>query len=799
MKILEARDGFIKIESNEKLSLSSFIRIDDSDKTYIAQVVQSKLNNDINYAFAKILFNYNDDLCDYDKTLPSKNATLTKFDFNLLNQTFAKTEPVVIGNFIDKDSEIKIEKSCFTKKMLVCIDSNEKNKIVTTNIAGQVNNSIIIDTLGIIDSSKFVAGIDFKLPLNTSSLEFIFEECLNDATSDSKNLIKEVFQNLSEYSKTVPFVPFGALKTIVDDMVDKSHVFKLLVLKNKLSKFEKLGYFANTQAEASNLNNILKTNNCIIDLSKLDSTFQNRYLKIILSIIEQQNEKPILFFEASNNINKTNLKKIIAGSIPSVFITHSRFKYINEIKTMFSNFIIEPSFVNNTTFKSFATLLNSVDKNSYLIIGEATNNIPLISKAIKRTVPQKTEIIDIHETINNTDLKELEENLEKQDPTFDAIEKKSDEIIEKVAEEINNENISVVQNIFQDETSENQLEENIEDNKEFLDSEEEIPETELAEENSGYSLPNEPFISSEDSIEEIPAENFIETEETNDTEIIIEHSDEIASDIEILDTEDNNIEELSFDNTQDSENIEINEHSFEENLITETELELSEENNYETVENSEDYIEEIEITDYEEETNDIEVSLDEEEYSEESLINIEEVETTAEIEEQNEALEKAIVEDVDKVFTTIKEDSISDEDLDFIDELNNSTEDEELVLSEGMEELTEMEELEETDDTILEPLNEVNDSMLNSEKNEEILETKSSTTPMVPVYSAEIPAEDRVESDNIEQGDIVFHAKYGNGIVEKMIKYGNKTLYSINFDNIGRRLLDPTLTEIKKG
>ena len=42
------------------------------------------------------------------------------------------------------------------------------------------------------------------------------------------------------------------------------------------------------------------------------------------------------------------------------------------------------------------------------------------------------------------------------------------------------------------------------------------------------------------------------------------------------------------------------------------------------------------------------------------------------------------------------------------------------------------------------------------------------------------------------------HAKYGNGVVEKMIKYGAKTLYSINFDNVGRRLLDPTLTEIKK-
>lgn len=31
-----------------------------------------------------------------------------------------------------------------------------------------------------------------------------------------------------------------------------------------------------------------------------------------------------------------------------------------------------------------------------------------------------------------------------------------------------------------------------------------------------------------------------------------------------------------------------------------------------------------------------------------------------------------------------------------------------------------------------------------------------------------------------------------------MIKYGNKMLCSIEFPNIGRRLLDPAMTEIKK-
>ena len=112
-----------------------------------------------------------------------------------------------------------------------------------------------------------------------------------------------------------------------------------------------------------------------------------------------------------------------------------------------------------------------------------------------------------------------------------------------------------------------------------------------------------------------------------------------------------------------------------------------------------------------------------------------------------------------------------------------------------------LEELAEADqDGILEEIPEESSTITPIDDNDssEILETRSSSTPIVPVYNADIPQEDMVMSDNIQQGDVVTHAKYGSGVVEKMIKYGNKTLFSINFDNIGRRLLDPTLTEIKK-
>ena len=70
--------------------------------------------------------------------------------------------------------------------------------------------------------------------------------------------------------------------------------------------------------------------------------------------------------------------------------------------------------------------------------------------------------------------------------------------------------------------------------------------------------------------------------------------------------------------------------------------------------------------------------------------------------------------------------------------------------------------------------------------------------PFVPVYSAE--NDDSEDIPIFEAGEEVTHPKYGRGVVEKMIKYGNKTLYSVNFhaSGIGRRLLDPVITELKK-
>lgn len=829
MRILEVRDGFIKFETEGKISLSSFLQINDTAKRYIAQVIQVKRLEEGTIAFAKILFLYDGTLKNYDKSLPTKNAEISEFTFDIMSKSLEYSTPIIAGKFIDGSIDIPVDKTCFDKKMLISVDTAKTNNRIISNLTKQfayLGKVLVIDMLGIIEGQKYVAGVDFKLPLNTESLEFMYEDCLNDATSDSKSLIKEIFNDLSEYSKSVPFLPFDALKSIVDDMVDKQHIFKLLVLKNKLAKFAQQGYFAATAKDAQNLNKILEENVVVIDLSKLDTIFQNRYLETIYSQIKDTQ----VFIEASNALSKKNIKNILENTtVPSVFVTHSKFKYINEIKSMFDNFIIEPSFTNNEVFKIYSTLLNSMPKDTYLLAGEGTNYIPFVSSleavvnilqpAVKEEetiaeIIEEEPVEEVFEEIITEESETTEENPESVEefpdvieekeeaaveeevsvepetepesevPAEEIIEQKADELINKIAEE----ETVIEENLFEDETAEEAEEELVQEDEIVQETEEPVvlePEIIEEEPQESISFETELELSLEDEepepeiieeVEEIaeeltvePVETFAKEEDFH-TEVDEIQTIEVPDDISDL-TE--TADEVFADRLNiDTDSIGFKEYSEEEEPVQEV----------------------ISLT--EEEPLDEIVELDEADIGEDTiLVDFEDEEDEEPLTEED--LDKQIVEDVDKVFTTIKEDSISDSDLDFIDELNNE-EEEEISLEGSIEELPESFEENEEEDGFLEPIEEQEEISLEDTSDDEILETKNTKTPIVPVYDANIPQEDMVMSDPIEQGDMVVHAKYGTGTVEKMIKYGTKTLFSINFDNVGRRLLDPTLTEIKK-
>lgn len=822
MKILEVRDGFVKFEADNSVYLSSFIQIDGIEKRYIAQVTQLKRSGENSIAYAKILFLYDGSLQPYDRTQPSKESEIKEFTFDILNNSINAKTPVIAGETLGKGVSIIIDASSFDKKMLASIDDKQENNIIARNLVKQFNNLdknvLIIDTLGVIDAKKITAGVDFKLPLDTASLAFMYQDCLNDATADSKSMIIEIFKDLSDYSQTVPFVPFGALKSIVDDMVDKSHVFKLLVLKNKLAKFDKLGYFAANKQEVDKIDAILNSKCAIIDLSKLDTAFQNRYLAFLYEKLQQKPNTQVLL-ELSNVISKKNLKNILSSeNIPTTFITHSRFKYLNDIKNLFDNFIISPSFTNNEIFSIYSSFLKAMPKQTYLITGEAVNYIPLVStlKVINEVIPSQPETFE-------------EEEEEEEIPVSEPEEVQEELPIEESEEEIVQEDDSELEEISEEDEPEI-IEEPQITNEEILANIEEKSEAVITEAAKDLTPPENMF-GEEEEEEDIaePAEESLQLEEDQEEQLTInaeyetileeqeeqepqEEYDEIPI-TESFDTVQENIEEIEDyipeTDENDFEELSINEEFEQQEPLVEQEAE-------EEIEMPEGFdldIDSTQMLDAEEETEELTVNDDdvdvlpiaENNYELEDIVELnpdeaDENDIVIDMEEDTEDelpenIDEQIVKDVDKVFTTRKDDDISDSDLDFIDELNNDDGNLLEEVSDSDAVLEELSESDENDGILEEPQEQLE---LKDDSDDEILETRSSSTPIVPVYDADIPQEDLVMSDPIQQGDTVTHAKYGSGVVEKMIKYGNKTLFSINFDNIGRRLLDPTLTEIKK-
>lgn len=818
MKILEVRDGFVKFEADNSVYLSSFIQIDGIEKRYIAQVTQLKRSGENSIAYAKILFLYDGSLQPYDKTLPSKESEIKEFTFDILNNSINAKTPVIAGETLGKGVSIIIDASSFDKKMLASIDDKQENNIIARNLVKQFNNLdknvLIIDTLGVIDAKKITAGVDFKLPLDTASLAFMYQDCLNDATADSKSMIIEIFKDLSDYSQTVPFVPFGALKSIVDDMVDKSHVFKLLVLKNKLAKFDKLGYFAANKQEVDKIDSILNSKCAIIDLSKLDTAFQNRYLAFLYEKLQQKPNTQVLL-ELSNVISKKNLKNILSSeNIPTTFITHSRFKYLNDIKNLFDNFIISPSFTNNEIFSIYSSFLKAMPKQTYLITGEAVNYIPLVStlKVINEVIPSQPETFE-EEEMPVSEPEEVQEELPIEEPEEEEIVQEDDSELEEISEEDEPEIIEEPQIT----------------NEEILANIEEKSEAVITEAAKDLTPPENMFGEEEEEDIAEPAEESLELEEDQEEQLTInaeyetileeqeeqepqEEYDEIPI-TESFDTVQENIEEIEDyipeTDENDFEELSINEEFEQQEPLVEQEAE-------EEIEMPEGFdldIDSTQMLDAEEETEELTVNDDdvdvlpiaENNYELEDIVELnpdeaDENDIVIDMEEDTEDelpenIDEQIVKDVDKVFTTRKDDDISDSDLDFIDELNNDDGNLLEEVSDSDAVLEELSESDENDGILEEPQEQLE---LKDDSDDEILETRSSSTPIVPVYDADIPQEDLVMSDPIQQGDTVTHAKYGSGVVEKMIKYGNKTLFSINFDNIGRRLLDPTLTEIKK-
>lgn len=700
MKVLEIKNNLVKIayDAKDNLALAGFVIIEDENSPYVAQVMNVKADNTTNFAVVKLLFTFNQEgiLKNYNGTIPSLKSAVSLLPSNELLDIIPVETPIILGELAQQNISLKVDKTIFDNNLLVCSDNFENTTILINNFVKQINEKIVIfDTEGQFESeNKIVFGKDFRLPLNYDTINFIYDNELEDVDATSKAIIQDIFIEVQEYTKTLPegYLPFETFLSVVDQQYKETGITQLVLLKNKLLKYRDQNVFAEELKDVLNLSiEIEKNDITVIDISDIGASLQKEIMSHIYDTMNNIKSNIYAFAKISNtNSDKKLLKKFIRReNVFTTIICPHEYKYIHELKEIAQNIILFQPLTLQHDFASYNTFLNKLNKEEFIICGAHTQNIPLI-----------------------VELKELEDTI--------------------VTDENNiNQPESIEQPPQTDEISDNNVK-----------TEPEISETEEAQN-----------IQSAEQQEEQKQEIQAQPEEEQP---VVEYPD-----IEIMEepTQGNNDTELiSLD-----DNIEIVDETPEQVLIEEPEEPQTEP---ETGGN------EIIIEENPEQDDNLNLEEPEIDYSlDEADIGANFAETPADI-ENNEMVEQA-AKDIDRVMyeKLPQDETISFEEPDEQDEL---TEDD-LNLIDNL--------AGEEDIEILEP--EPLDNL-----------TEDNNPPVIPIY----PAENTKNPNNqtFEPGDKVSTPKYGEGVVEKMIKYGNKMLCSIDFPQIGRRLLDPSMTDITK-
>lgn len=737
MKVLEIKNNLVKIayDVKDNLALSNFVIIEDTNTPYVAQVVNIKADSTTNFAIVKLLFTFNE-----EGILKNYNGTIPS--------TKANVSILPSNELLDI---IPIE------------DPIRMGQLAQQNVELKVDKTIFDNNLLICSNNLENTSTLLNNILKQFKNKVVIFDTDGQFDWENKLYFGKEFKLPLNYD-TINFIYDTELEDV--DATSKAIIQDIFIEVQEYTKTLPEGYlpfetFLNVvdqQYKETQITELVLLKNKLLKYRDLNVFAETLKDVLNLSIaIEKSDITVIDISDMPHTLQKEIMSYTynIMNSIKSDIYSFVKIDNSNTDKKLLKKFLVRSN-VYTTIICSheykylpeikeaaqnlilFAPLTLQHDFASYnTFLNKLNSDEFIIYGAHTQNIPLIVELDDI-EIDENT-----EDDLKKQDTQTDNIvpmpEIKPSSKEEKEEDEIIEEN-TIEEEEINSETNENSLE---------------MPEVEY------------PDI----TIDEIPIEqNNNQTEETEiisvDEDIQLNNKiapvDNILSIEEELPTEPTIIENNS--STNNPENIII-----EDSPIEITTEEPNTQNENLEIYNSENNIEEIEEDEIEPQ---IELQEPEIDYSVED-IDIEENFGEPQIIENNDDLIEQVAKDVDKAFY----EKLPDENYELPDNDNIET-----------DELTE-DDLNLIDDLAIDDTNmQLDNSFQESENIEQ--------TPVVPIYETE-DLEPK-ENQKLEPGDRVSTPKYGEGIVEKMIKYGNKMLCSIEFPNIGRRLLDPAMSEIIK-
>ena len=392
MKLLEIKNNLVKLSyaETENPILGRFIILGSNEKSYVAQFVNLKSDTINNYAIAKLLFTFTPDgvVDNYDGSVPNMDSELSFLAAEELLNLLPIETPVKIGNLAQQDEMLSLDISVFERNFTIFVEKDSNKKTFISNCVRQLfqmkEKSVIVDTCNLFeDYPKIVFSKDFKLPLNSKMIDYIFEYELAEVDAPTKAVIQDIFYAVQQYIDTLDFkfLPIDNFVDVVANQYKDIQMPELALLKNKLLKYRDANVFANTKEEVLAFKEKLNEKNCsIIDIKDINEPLQKEVMSFIHQALTEY-EKYIYFFAplTDNNSDKKLLKQFINNNhVFTTILVSSSYKYAQEIKQHAQNILLfTPNDINHD-FAAYNTFLNKLNSDECIAFGKLTQGIPFI-------------------------------------------------------------------------------------------------------------------------------------------------------------------------------------------------------------------------------------------------------------------------------------------------------------------------------------------------------------------------------------------------------------------------------------
>ena len=786
MQVIQTINDTIRIlfsPEEEDFKLLDFLLVQESDNKYLAQIIEiydDKYDASQNVARVKLFFkvNENGEVFGYDHFTPSKECEISKLKKEeILTFINEGKEALNIGLDYRSEEPLDINLDFLKNNAVIFADRIDHSNNISASFARTLSrynkHSVIFDFTGALEiknAEKLKITKDIKLPLDFYSLDYIWEKGLSTASLETQAICREIFNEVKTFAKNTPdgFIPFDKFLNVVEIQYKATPIIELTVLLNKLKAYQKNNIFAKSKKDFEAVKKAVDKNDItIIDFSEVKTSWHKEFCDFVIRNMQDDVFVFLRLNETNTDVDLINFiydKKPKTHFISSVSYSFSKMPHIIERA---QNYVLLPTLNPKRDFGAASFELMSINKDECILFGEDTENFIFTIKNDRF----ESNVGNAPKALKKTRLKLSDSGIK----TGNVLKEKFRAAHKEEVEQQGEDNVLTEEELeffgqFEEPVNEKAIEEEEktpvkkpEESDAIGHYEEEISPQETSEALDEIETPQEEEIIAEEHVEEIqedPEASDNEVQEENEPENVVIEEEQPEQEIQL--------EEISEQEPVLEQDLIIETEEPEEEIQKTTEEEIIEQEPYVETEPKKDNIntqEEVLIDT--KNSSEEEIEDKEEELSDKNFQNIfkETQEETAEEETQEDtfSLEELAQQSVENAFNQVIDEE--DEKEEHPQEQKNDSS--ALVI----------------DDNVV----------IDLEKIKEHIDTKNGSE--LPIFKNKTEVK---EKETFNTGDKIEHDKYGKGEVVKVINYANRSLLQINFEEIGKRLLDPDIANIKK-